>query len=107
MELASSMELIYFDMYRSGKFMPNPTKELLEKHIMQSMGLPEITRRYEKDEKCAYNLQQYFVNSYFCGNEAIKSRCHAILDYLYSIYDGKNYPNENLQIQKWIFAVLR
>ena len=67
------------------------------------MGLPEITRRYEKDEKCACNLQQYFVNSYFCGNEAIKSRCHAILDYLYSIYDGKNYPNENLQIQKMDF----
>ena len=103
LELASSMELIYFDMYRSGEFMPNPTKELLEKHIMQSMGLPEITRRYEKDEKCACNLQQYFVNSYFCGNEAIKSRCHAILDYLYSIYDGKNYPNENLQIQKMDF----
>ena len=48
LELASSMELIYFDIYRSGEFISNPTKELLEKHIMLSMGVPEIIRRYEK-----------------------------------------------------------
>lgn len=29
--------------------------------------------------------------------------CHVILDYLYSIYDEKTYPNENLQIQKMDF----
>ena len=103
LELASSMELIYFDIHRSGEFISNPTKELLEKHIMLSMGVPEITRRYEKDEKCACNLQQYFANSYLCGDEGIKNRCHVILDYLYSIYDEKTYPNENLQIQKMDF----
>lgn len=53
-ELASSMELIYYDIYRSGEFMSNPIKELLEKHILLSVGVPEITRRYEKDEKCAF-----------------------------------------------------
>ena len=37
LELASSMELIYFDIYRSGEFISNPTKELLEKQIMLSM----------------------------------------------------------------------
>ena len=103
LELASSMELIYFDIHRSGEFISNPTKELLEKQIMLSMGVPEITRRYEKDEKCACNLQQYFANSYLRGDEGIKNRCHVILDYLYSIYDEKTYPNENLQIQKMDF----
>lgn len=103
LELASSMELIYFDIYRSGEFISNPTKELLEKQIMLSMGVPEITRRYEKDEKCACNLQQYFANLYLRGDEGIKNRCHVILDYLYSIYDEKTYPNENLQIQKMDF----
>ena len=103
LELASSMELIYFDIHRSGEFISNPTKELLEKHIMLSMGVPEITRRYEKDEKCSCNLQQYLANSYLCGDEGIKNRCHVILDYLYSIYDEKTYPNENLQIQKMDF----
>lgn len=102
-ELASSMELIYYDIHRSGEFMSNPTKELLEKQIMLSMGVPEITRRYEKDEKCACNLQQYFANSYLYGDDAIKNRCHVILDYLYSIYDEKTHPNENLQIQKMDF----
>ncbi|RHS80631.1 hypothetical protein DW928_06295 [Firmicutes bacterium AM43-11BH] len=102
-ELASSMELIYYDIHRSGEFMSNPTKELLEKQIMLSVGIPEITRRYEKDEKCAGNLQQYFVKSYLYGDDGIKNRCHVILDYLYSIYDEKTYPNENLQIQKMDF----
>ncbi len=103
LELASSMELIYFDIRRSGEFISNPTKELLEKQIMLSMGVPEITRRYEKDEKCACNLQQYFTGSYLYGDDKIKNRCHAILDYLYAIYDEKIYPNENLQIQKMDF----
>lgn len=102
-ELASSMELIYYDIYRSGEFMSNPIKELLEKHILLSVGVPEITRRYEKDEKCACNLQQYFANSYLYGDAGIKNRCHVILDYLYSIYDEKTHPNENLQIQKMDF----
>lgn len=102
-ELASSMELIYDDIHRSGDFISNPTKELLEKQIMLSVGITEITRRYEKDEKCACNLQQYFVNSYFYGGDGIKNRCHAILDYLYSIYDEKTHPNDNLQIQKMDF----
>lgn len=102
-ELASSMELIYYDIHRSGEFMSNPTKELLEKQIMLSMGVPQITRRYEKDEKCACNLQQYFANSYLYGDDGIKNRCHVILDYLYSIYDEKTHPNENLQIKKMDF----
>lgn len=103
LELASSMELIYLDIHRSGEFVSNPTKELLEKQIMISMGVPELTRRYEKDENCACNLQQYFVNSYLCGDDGIRNRCHVILDYLYAIYDEKTYPNENLQIQKMDF----
>lgn len=40
---------------------------------MLSMGVPEITRRYEKDEKCACNLQQYFANSYLYGDDGIKT----------------------------------
>ena len=103
LELASSMELIYLDIHRSGEFVSNPTKELLEKQIMLSMGVPELTRRYEKDENCACNLQQYFANSYLYGDDGIRNRCHVILDYLYTIYDEKTYPNENLQIQKMDF----
>ncbi len=103
LELASSMELIYFDIHRSSEFISNPTKELLEKQIMLSVGIPQITRRYEKDENCACNLQQYFANSYLYGDEEIKNVCHTILDYLYYQYDEKVQPNENLQIQKMDF----
>ncbi len=103
LELASNMILIFYDISRSGEFISDPTKELLEKQMMIAMGVPEITWRYEKDEKCTYNLQQYFSNSYLYGDEGIKNRCHVILDYLYSIYDEKTFPNENLQIQKMDF----
>lgn len=106
LELASSMELIYFDIHRSGEFISNPTKELLEKQIMLSMGVPEITRRYEKDEKCACNLQQYFTSSYLYGDDEIKNRCHAILDYLYAIYDEKFILMKIYRFKRWIFVML-
>ena len=102
-ELASSMKLIYYDIRRSGEFIHNPTTELLEKQIMLSIGVPKIEGRYEKDEKCACNLQQYFSTSSFYGDKSIKDKCHAIMDYLYSKYDEVSCPTENLQIQKMDF----
>ena len=109
LELASSMELIYFDIHRSGEFISNPTKELLEKQIMLSMGVPEITRRYEKDEKCACNLQQYFANSYLCGDEGIKNneyqnkRSEIIQEYL---YDGKGIDLSEFDISNYDIDLL-
>lgn len=99
-ELASSMELIYWDIRRYENYLHNPTKELLEKQILMSFGLSQINSRYEKDEKCAKSLQQYVIDSYLYGDEKIKSKCNVTVDYLYSIFDEKMCPNENLQIQK-------
>ncbi|MCD8016093.1 MAG: hypothetical protein LUG99_23655 [Lachnospiraceae bacterium] len=98
--LASSMELIYWDIRRYGQYLKNPTRELLEKQIMMTVGIPEFKSRYDKDEKCAKHLQQYMLETYLYGDVAIKAKCIQILDYLYELYDEKNYPNENLQIQK-------
>ena len=58
-DLASSMELIYCDIHRYSHYLPNPTKELLEKQIMMTLCIPELNSRYGKDEKCAKCLQQY------------------------------------------------
>ncbi len=65
--------------------------------------MPEIERRYKKDEKCACNLQQYFSTSYLYGDQAIKNKYSAIMNYLYDLYDEASCPNENLQIQKMDF----
>lgn len=96
LELASSMELIYFDIYRSGEFISNPTKELLEKHIMLSMGVPEIIRRYIKNHNDAeYEFIPNMVPKlrgvdYWIrenkGNEYQNKRSEIIQEYL---YDGK------------------
>lgn len=99
-ELTSSMELIYWDISRYGYYLYNPTKELLEKQIMMTMGIPDLKSRYDKDEKCAKCLQQYMVDAYIYGDETIKDKCNLILDYLYPVFDERTYPNENLQIQK-------
>ncbi len=103
LELASSMELIYYDIHRSSEYIIDPTKKLLENQIMIAVGVPDIPVRYEKDSKCACNLQQYFSKEYLTGDDKVKSRCHLILDYLYSKFDEAEYPNENLQIQKMDF----
>lgn len=103
LELASSMELIYYDIRRSSEYIINPTKKLLEKQLMLAVGMPDIPVRYEKDSKCACNLQQYFSYEYLIGDDKVKSRCQLILDYLYSKFDEDKHPNENLQIQKMDF----
>lgn len=99
-DLTSSMELIYWDISRYGQYLQDPTRDLLEKQIMMTVGIPEIKSRYDKDEKCAKCLQQYMMEAYLYGNNAIKDKCRQILDYLYNLYDEKKHPNENLQIQK-------
>ncbi len=99
-DLASSMELIHWDIRRYFEFQPNPTKRMLNKQIFDSIGVPNTASRYNKDNKCAKSLQQYFMSTHFYGDEYIKKKCNSILDYLYSHFDEKNNPNDNLQIQK-------
>ncbi len=99
-ELASSMELIHWDISRYTQYLHNPARELLEKQITMMMGIPELDNRYEKFEKCSKSLQQYMGEAYIYGDIEVKDRCNSILDYLYSLYDERTYPDENLQIQK-------
>ena len=91
LELASSFELISWDINRYALYNPNPTMRLLEKHIMQIVGLPDLKDRYALDKKCNCNLYQYVSKTQLISNSQERKRAETILDYLYSIVDDGSY----------------
>jgi soluble cytochrome b562 len=101
LELATSFELIYLDINRYGQYIQNPTKELLEKQILQIVEVPELKDRYPKDDKCGINLQQYLSNTYLYFGDDIKAKCNDVCDYLYSFTENNvENAHDYLQIQK-------
>ena len=107
LELASSVELIYYDAYRYRNYVSNPTAEIIKKQMLLAVGIPELPDRYIKDDACVELLSIYFSKAIYGGSQSVKEKCSSILEYLYSKYDEKNYPNENLQIQKMDFRNLK
>lgn len=79
----------------------NPTKELLERQILKTMGIPELKDRYELDKKCDLSIQEYVSHTQIYFDSMVQDKCYGILDYLYSIIknDAEN-AQDYLQIQK-------
>lgn len=101
LDLASSFEIIYWDMHRYGLYIKNPAKELLEQQILRAVGIPSLNERYKRDEKCNINLQQYVINMQLIASEEVTNKCNNICDCMYS--QVKNEGEEAdlyLQIQK-------
>ncbi|QEH67830.1 hypothetical protein [Cellulosilyticum sp. WCF-2] len=101
LDLATSFEILYVDIERYELYIPNPTKELLQKQILQIMGVPELEKRYLLDKKCNFSLQKYVAKTHLDFGENIKVKCNEVCDYLYSL---TNNDSENaldyLQVQK-------
>lgn len=104
-DLASNLSLIYLDMQRYSLYAHNPTRELLEQQILQSVRVPFISKRYELDPNCNMDLQGYMlsqqINAEHMNNNLVKDKCIHILDYLYSITANEGEEAQlHLQIQK-------
>lgn len=104
-DLASNLTLICWDLHRYRVYTHNPTRELLEKQIQQSMGVPFLSKRYELDPNCNMDLQCYMLsqqlNAEHEHNKQIQDKCSQILDYLYSITANEGEEaRQYLQIQK-------
>ena len=101
LDLVSNIYLVLNDLTRYATTIKNPTKDLLEKQILMSFGIPfPIEKRYDK-YRSQTNLIDYFIKCFLCGDIAIKNKCISILDYLYSIIpNDEQYATEYLQIQK-------
>lgn len=101
LDLSSSFEIIYWDMERYTQYIKNPARELLEKQILQAVGIPSLKERYEKDEKCNISLQQYVMNMQLQNNEDVINKCYKICDYMYSqVKNEGEEANLYLQTQK-------
>ena len=101
LELLSSLELIVADTNRVVLFTPNPVKILLEKQILQTMGIPNFEKRYPIDKNLLLSLQEYMIQIQLISSSQVVEQAKSVLDYLYSLYpNNKEYAKENLQVQK-------
>lgn len=99
LDLATSLHLVSWDVHRYSNYIKNPTKELLERQILLTVGIPNLKNRYERDSACACTLQDYVFSMQFQSAEIIKQHCYQILDYLYATIDSDD-ASALLQIQK-------
>lgn len=101
LDLATSIELVHWDTTRYMLYKKKPTKELLERQILKTMGIPELKDRYELDKKCDLSIQEYVSHTQIYFDSMVQDKCYGILDYLYSIIknDAEN-AQDYLQIQK-------
>ena len=101
LDLATSIELVHWDTTRYMLYKKNPTKELLERQILKTMGIPELKDRYELDKKCDLSIQEYVSHTQIYFDSMVQDKYYGILDYLYSIIknDAEN-AQDYLQIQK-------
>ena len=101
LELASSLHLIYWDIHRYSALVNDPTRNLLEKQIMHSVGIPSLNHRYKRDKACERLLRDNVFALQFHSDNLIRQRCHDMLDYLYAkIESDKLGAKELLQVQK-------
>lgn len=101
LDLATSIDIVHWDIQRYTLYIKSPILERLEKQIAMTVGLLGIDKRYELDTKCNINIQQYVSNAQIYFSQEIRKKCYEILDYLYSIIknDEEN-ARDYLQIQK-------
>lgn len=103
LDLTTNIDIILHDLTKQALLIKNPVKEMLEKQILMTMGMPSslLPDRYNKKNVKQYDLLNYVIDSQIYYDEEIKTRCHRILDYLYSIVSNdKENATNYLQIQK-------
>lgn len=101
LDLATCMELIYWDVSRVTLYADDPTLNLLKKQIFMSAGVPNIRERYPLDTKGGISLRDYVCHAQVWFDCGMKERCYHLLDYLYSITpNDAEHAVAYLQIQR-------
>lgn len=102
LDLATSMEIIHWDINRYITLNPCEEVSALKDIIFATVGVPNLKGRYEEGFKKRFTLQDYVCHMQL--NSKTKEHCHRILDYLYSLYPNDKFnARDNLQIQKMDF----
>lgn len=100
-DLATNMDLIWWDISRSSLHHKDEPQKILERQISQAiMGVPLLKNRYELDEKCDICLRDYVRISRQIHKDMVEGKCKKICDYLYSITNNNaEEADRYLQIQ--------
>ena len=102
LDLATCMDIIFWDIQRFSRLKPDATREKLEKQIMQIMGVPNLKQRYPKNASINYFLRDYVCKMQFVVGT--QQTCHRLLDYLYGLYPNtEEHAQSHLQIQHMDF----
>lgn len=100
LDLASSIDIIFWDLHRYAELQDNPRRKHLEDNILLAVGLPDLPKRYPTQFNKDINLRNYVFDLQLYGNEKTKERIYKLLDYLYSITPNNDeYAEYYLQIQ--------
>lgn len=102
LDLASSIEIVLYDIRRYTLYIHDDTRDILKEQVFISIGMPSslIKERYQLDDSCNITLQQYVLHSFILFEE-LREQCNGICDYLYDKYPNtKDTSYENFQIQK-------
>lgn len=84
-ELASSIDIILYDLERVLSLGVNPLLAPLEKNIFKTMSIPNLPERYYSESKNIITLQQYMLDLQINGSVEYKDKAEKILNYLYTI----------------------
>ena len=98
-DLASSLDIIFWDIQWQVHNMESPAKAIIMEQIKLSMGIPDLAGRYPKREFNYSGIQDYMARCQLFGEDALNEQCIGVLEYLYDKSD-KNNPHVLLQIQK-------
>lgn len=99
-ELASSLELISWDIQWQAHRIMTPEKKLLLDQIKLAVGIPDLNSRYTRRDTVFRGIQDYMAWCQLTAeNEDIRESCISILEYLYEKIDSKD-AHVLLQVQK-------
>lgn len=99
-ELASSLELISWDIQWQVHRIMTSEKKLLLDQIKLAVGIPDLNSRYTRRDTMFRGIQDYMAWCQLTAeNEDIRESCISILEYLYEKIDSKD-AHVLLQVQK-------
>lgn len=102
LDLATCMDIIFWDTHRFSRLNPNATMQELEKQMLQVVGIPNLQQRYPENAGIHYYLMDYVGKMQFV--KSAQQTCYRVLDYLYKLYPNtKQYAKSHLQIQQMDF----
>lgn len=97
--LASSLNIIYWDLQWQAHRIITPAQAILKNQITMSVGIPSLEERYPRKNYIFSGIQEYVAWCQLANGDLAREHSIATIDYLYKNVDENSIP-ALLQIQK-------